>query len=85
MITYGILYFFGVILGGLVNIFPILSLPLDRVSDISSVLTLFAKFSYYIPVDTFFQCCLTLILLTNTQFVVWVANWITRRIADIIP
>jgi hypothetical protein len=85
MITEAIINFFINLLIGLINLFPVFGLDSDLLGGVSKVVVLFDRFSYVVPVQSFINCAVIVILFSNTQFLMWVVNWIIRRVSDIIP
>lgn len=73
----------------LFNLFGELSLGIDLVRNIdiylSSFLDFLEKVNFLIPLPDMFICLSVTIFLRVAKFVLFVANWIIRRIFDVIP
>lgn len=85
MIVQSILNFAYGILSTLLAVLPTIDVPANAISGVAEVASLFAMFSYYVPVDTFVECSLVMVAIMNVQFLLFVGEWIINKIFDVIP
>jgi len=79
-------FFFGII-NFLLGLLPTFSFPfLDNLVWLYGQINRFTSYAaYFLPMTDLFLVFSGVLIVTNFQLILWVVNWVIRRIADVIP